>query len=156
SASNALALVGKTLYVANGGNNAIAVVNLTNKQIAGFIPVGWYPGAVISDGKNLYIANVKGLGSRTPDAKGRLNSHGHTGTVTKVSIPPAAELEKYTTQVRQDALVPQTLLALEKAQSNTKPTPVPQHIGEPSLFEHIVYIIKENRTYDQLFGDMPR
>jgi phospholipase C len=58
--------------------------------------------------------------------------------------------------VREDALVPQTLAAWEKAQSGVKPTPVPKRVGEPSVFEHVVYIVKENRTYDQIFGDMPK
>jgi DNA-binding beta-propeller fold protein YncE len=69
SAPNALALArdGKTLFVANGGNNAVAVVGLKEKRASldGFIPSGWYPGAVICDDKYLYIANVKGDGSRS-------------------------------------------------------------------------------------------
>src|SRR5439155_10944072 len=63
---------------------------------------------------------------------------------------------KYTRQVREDALLPQVLRAAEKAQSGIAPAPVPQHVGEPSVFEHVLYIIKENRTYDQLLGDLPR
>src|SRR5206468_11185828 len=67
SASNALALSPdeKTLYVANGGNNAVAVVNLGQKStLAGFIPAGWYPGAVAVRGNQIAIANIKGVGSR--------------------------------------------------------------------------------------------
>jgi YVTN family beta-propeller protein len=157
SISNALAIANEKLFVANGGNNAIGVVDLKTKTIAGFIPAGWFPSGVDSDGKNLFIANVKGTGSRTLNPQGKLNSHGYSGTITKCAIPSSdAELKKLTEQVRADSLVPQTLRALEKAQSDVKPVPVPQRAGEPSVFEHVVYVIKENRTYDQVFGDMPR
>ncbi len=160
SAPNALALGkdGKTLFVANGGNNAVAVVALgAQRKPEGFIPTAWYPGALVTDGKFLYVANVKGLGSRNPraDKKG-WNSHMHLGTVGKVEIPAAQTLKEYTRVVNADARVPQMLRAWEKSRSRRKPVPVPKRMGEPSVFEHVVYIIKENRTYDQVFGDLPQ
>ena len=160
SAPNALALGkdGKTLFVANGGNNAVAVVALgARRKLEGFIPTAWYPGALVTDGKFLYVANVKGLGSRNPraDKKG-WNSHMHLGTVSKVEIPAAQTLKEYTRVVNTDARVPQMLRAWEKTRSRRKPVPVPRRMGEPSVFEHVVYIIKENRTYDQVFGDLPQ
>ena len=158
SACNALALSGdeKTLFVANGGNNAVAVVDLASNKTTGFIPTGWYPGGVATDGKNLFIANTKGVGSRDPAAAGKWNSHSYWGSVTRVAIPTASDLPRYTKQVIEDARVPQTLRALEKKQSGVKPFPVPKRAGEPSPIEHVLYIIKENRTYDQLLGDIPR
>jgi YVTN family beta-propeller protein len=161
SVSNSLTLSddGKTLFVANGGNNAIAVVSLGAKSsVRGFVPAGWYPGAVVSDGKNLYVANIKGVGSRNPrkqESDGwRVNQF--LGTVNKVAIPTASELAGYTQRAMSDARVPQSLRAWEKAQSGVESTPVPKHVGEPSVFEHVVCVIKENRTYDQVLGDMPR
>ncbi len=162
SAPNALSLSrdGQTLYVANGGNNAIAVVPLKDNadpKPAGFIPAAWFPGGIINDGNHLFIANVKGFGSRTPQAgKPGWNSHGHLGTVSKVEIPDATTLVKQTQQVMQDARVPRMLKAWERAQSPAKPVPVPKQAGAPSVFEHVVYIIKENRTYDQVLGDLPQ
>jgi DNA-binding beta-propeller fold protein YncE len=158
SATNALFLSsdGKTLYACNGGNNALAVISLEGKaKVLGFIPTGWYPGAVKSDGKRLFVANIKGEGSRTPKP-GKLgwNTHQHRGTVSKIAIPDAAKLREYTAQVRADSRVPQILAALEKKRSGIKPVPVPRRWGESSVFEHVVYIIKENRTYDQVFGDI--
>src|SRR5439155_21028641 len=97
----------------------------------------------------------KGVGSRDPAAAGKWNSHSYRGSITAAAIPDGATLEKYTRQVREDALVPQVLRAAEKAQSGIAPAPVPQHVGEPSVFEHVLYIIKEIRTYDQLLGDLP-
>jgi YVTN family beta-propeller protein len=160
SAPNALALGkdGKTLFVANGGNNSVAVVALTAKpKLEGFIPTAWYPGAVISDGNFLFVANVKGLGSRQPgEEKQGWNSRRYLGTVNKVKIPTTPVLQAYTRQANADARVPQILRAWEKNASRKKPVPVPGRLGEPSVFEHVVYIIKENRTYDQVFGDLPQ
>lgn len=161
SAPNSLLLgKGGTLYVANGGNNAVAVVDTKQR---GFIPTAWYPGALATDGKYLYIANVKGYGSRNPtgkktDSKGDLawEVHSPLGVVQKVPLPTADKLKAYTKQVLADSRVPQVLRALEKAQTGAKPVAVPARTGEPSPIEHCVYIIKENKTYDQVFGDMTK
>jgi len=149
---------GKTLFVANGGNNAVATISLgALNKVEGFIPTAWYPGAVATDGKHLYIANVKGFGSRDPAPnKEGFNSRRFLGTVNKVAIPSSQTLNDYTRQVKADTRVPQMLRAWEKGSSGKKPVPVPRRTGEPSVFEHIVYIIKENRTYDQVFGDLPQ
>jgi YVTN family beta-propeller protein len=162
SAPNALTLSkdGTKLFVANGGNNAVAVVAIGNGRagtLEGFIPAAWYPGALTSDGRHLYVANVKGLGSRkkAADKKG-WNSHNHLGTVSKVEIPSGETLQAYTRQVKADTRVPEILRAWEKTGRSGKPVPVPKRLGAPSVFEHIVYIIKENRTYDQVFGDLPQ
>lgn len=162
SAPNALALdaVNSRLYVANGGNNAVAVLALEGGRkptLQGFIPTGWYPGALCIADQQLYIANVKGFGSRKKAAnRSGWNSHNHLGTVTKVPVPLEPELERYTRQVAENARVPEILRATEKLRAGTRPVPVPRRPGEPSVFEHVVYIIKENRTYDQLFGDLPQ
>lgn len=164
SAPNALALSkdGKTLYVANGGNNAVAVITLgkagrEKPQVKGFIPTGWYPGGVVTDQEHIYVANVKGLGSRNknPNQSG-WHVYWYLGTVNKVKIPSQDTLKNYTAQVNTDTRVPQILRAWEKTQSPKKPVPVPEQIGDPSVFDHVVYVIKENRTYDQVFGDMPK
>jgi YVTN family beta-propeller protein len=177
SAPNAIALGkdGRRLYVANGGNNAVAVVE---GGTLGFIPTGWYPGAIATDGKSLYIANVKGYGSRDASSSKRARASFapnapesgakeqrpeggwvgsmFLGTVQKVDVPDAASLAAYTRQVVADARIPQVLRAREKAQSGVKAAPVPERVGEPSLIEHVVYIIKENKTYDQVFGDIAK
>lgn len=164
SAPNALALSkdGKTLYVANGGNNAVAVVALgkgkqDTPQVKGFIPTGWYPGGVVTDGEHIYIANVKGLGSRkkNPGEQG-WHVYWYLGTVNKVKIPSEEKLKNYTAQVHADTRVPQVLRAWEKTKNPKKPVPVPEQVGDPSVFDHVVYVIKENRTYDQVFGDMAK
>jgi hypothetical protein len=123
--------------------------------VVGFIPTGWYPGAVVTDGTALFIANVKGTGAPNPSAGARgFNTHQHLGTVNRVPLPSADELRRYTARVRADARVPEILRARERAARGQRPAPVPARAGEPSVFEHVVYVIKENRTYDQVFGDL--
>jgi YVTN family beta-propeller protein len=147
----------RTLFAANGGNNAVAVIALGQKsELKGFIPAGWFPGAVATDGERLFIVNIKGDGQPPPSKPGQhaYNSRVYRGSVSKVDLPSDKELEQYTQQARVDAMVPQSLQATEKAQDGVKAVPVPPHVGEPSVFKHVVYVLKENRTYDQILGDM--
>jgi YVTN family beta-propeller protein len=172
SGSNALALSpdGGTLYVANGTNNCVAVVRLAvgstsaagdrpaRSTVAGLIPAGWYPGAVLlsADGKKLLVANVKGHGSLSqprPAEKGK-NSRDHLGSVSIIDVPDAKQLAKYTATVNANNRLAYSLAGLEKPRPDARPVPVPRRHGEPSVFKHVIYVIKENRTYDQVFGDM--
>jgi len=159
SAPNGLALSEdeKTLYVCNSSNNAIGVFDLRTGKNRGFIPTAWYPGAVICADGRLYIANIKGLGSRgKANEQGGRSVYSFTGTLQKVSVPSTDQLKAYTAQAMQDALVPETLRAMERSKAKVDAVPVPSKLGEPSTIEHVFYIIKENRTYDQVFGDLPQ
>jgi len=150
SLANALALSpdGRTLFVANAGNNAVAICDYNPEAVTvrGFVPVGWYPGGVLCAGKSLYVANVKG----GPD--------GYEGSVTRLPVPDAAALAAATRTVLAAGRIPEARRALEPADSGVAvaPVPVPAHLGEPSLIKHVVYIIKENRTYDSVLSDLPR
>ena len=181
SMPNGLALSpdGATLYVANGGNNAIAVILLddrtrgsaaatdvtpkspTQSAVAGFIPTEWYPVAVTvsADGRQLAVANNKGEGSlgmpQRPIANGGKSVFSLTGSVTFVDMPNADQLAAYTAQFNDNNHYDAALTdALLPPRPDAAPVPVPARIGEPSVFKHVLYIIKENRTYDQVFGDM--
>ncbi len=164
SASTGLALSkdGSRLFVASGGNNAVAVVELpngqhTNSLVVGFLPTDWYPGAVVADDNHLYVANVKGLGSRSgPPATTGWQISAHLGTATKLPIPAAEPLSKYTAQAFEAGRVPQIRQTQQPALPGQSPKPVPLRTGEPSVFQHVVYILKENKTYDQMFGDLPQ
>ena len=165
SAPNGVALSpdGRRLFVANGGNNAVAVVASGDPgkgtevgRVEGFIPTGWYPGAIVADDRHLYVANVKGLGSRRKRSPKGFNSYDFLGTVNRIALPSNEALRRYTATVRADARVPCALRAWERSRSAAAPVPVPARLGEPSLFEHVLYVIKENRTYDQVFGDLAR
>jgi YVTN family beta-propeller protein len=148
---------GKFLYVANGTDNAICVISTEGTaEVAGYIPTGWYPGTVITgkNGKTLYVANVKGVGSRNQrtDRKG-YNSHDNLGSVSIISVPGKNLLKKMTETVKSNNALVSATNAGTKA-SRGKSVPVPEISGQQSVFKHVVYIIKENRTYDQVFGDM--
>ncbi len=163
SICNALALSsdGRTLLVANGGNNALAVVALATvagqpARVRGFIPTGWFPGSLATDSKRIFIANVKGEGSHVANLKKAWNSRAVRGSITRVEMPDDVTLARYTAQVAADARIPQMLAALEADHSDAPAVPVPAQPGERSVIEHVVYVLKENRTYDQLFGDLPR
>ncbi len=160
SAPNALAISpdGSYLYVANGTENAICVITTDSpRQVSGYIPTGWYPGSVILNktGKFLYVANVKGIGSRNqkPDMRG-YNSHDALGTISIIPIPGKEELAKMTKRVHENNSYIQMLAKLHSTVQNNKKVPVPSMPGQTSRFKHVVYIIKENRTYDGVLGDM--
>lgn len=152
---------GKKLFVCNGTQNAVAVFNFSpgESKLLGLIPVGWFPGAIVHDSRRdtLCVANTKGIGSTKKLAPGdpvKFNSHQYFGTLSFVKTPSKGDLAKLTEVARynmrygllQDAKLP--------ARSGQPARPVPERIGEPSVFKHVIYIIKENRTYDQVLGDI--
>ena len=177
SAPNALAVSadGKRLYVALGGNNCIAVMETAGGAVEGLIPTGWYPGDVQFDaGANaLYVANTKGVGSRNDEsealakrlhdyqggelATGTLyNSHAHLGSVSIIPVPDPVTLKDHTYRVATNMRLPQIEAAMGGKRARKREVPVPERPGEVSPIKHVLYIIKENRTYDQVFGDLPQ
>ena len=158
SAPNALALSPdvKWLYVANGTDNAVCVIETgAGHRVAGYIPTGWYPGSVLLNekGTELYVANVKGIGSRNRGMeKAGYNSRDHLGSISIVKIPDMTLLSKMTELVAQNNNLGKNPKALAAAVS--KNVPVPLVSTQQSPIRHVLYIIKENRTYDQVFGDM--
>lgn len=161
---NALAFnpAGDILYVANGTQNAIAVFRFRPEEskLIGLIPVGWFPGAVAYDAarRQLVVANIKGVGSTSGLKESRAdeyNTHQYHGTLSLVPIPRSRELPAMTRQTLENYRYPLLKDARQPARSGQPARPVPERVGEPSVFEHVVYIIKENRTYDQVLGDVP-
>ncbi|MBN2031328.1 bifunctional YncE family protein/alkaline phosphatase family protein [bacterium] len=162
SAPNALAISrgGKTLYVANGTDNAICVIQMgTPSLVVGYIPAGWYPASVILDEETntLFVANVKGIGSRNQlTNRDGYNTHDHLGTVSIIPLPDEQKLAEMTKTVHENNTYIQKLMAIQSGDEFRSKVPVPQLQAQISYFKHVVYIIKENRTYDQVFGDMPQ
>ncbi len=156
---------GQSLFIANGTQNAVAVVHFNPKdresELLGLIPVGWFPGAVCFDAERqtLYVANIKGLPvepkqDRATGGQG-FNTHHYHGSVSIVPVPKKNELQRLTESVYDNYRRRRIARAFEKSRSGQPPRPIPERIGEPSVFKHVVYIIKENRTYDQVLGDLP-
>ncbi len=172
SAPNALAVgpKGRRLYVSNGTNNAVAVIDFRpgKSRLLGLVPTAWYPAGIVlaPGGKSIYVANVKGLGSRDTWWKGRrkvrgkrvrgYNSHDALGAVSLIPVPSGKALSRMTEKVLENNRLTLQVNALLPPRPGVKPRPVPARHGEPSLFEHVVYIIKENRTYDQVLGDVKK
>jgi DNA-binding beta-propeller fold protein YncE len=160
-APTALALTadGKTLFAACGGLNGVAVIRTKEMFVAGYIPTGWYPNALSlsPDGKSLAIGTLLGAGSSWREEPRKRFVHAYRGSVAVVPVPDDAQLASYTTAVWENNHLA-TIVPLTPAKNNAKPAPVaiPARAGDPSLIEHVVYVIKENRTYDQVFGDMSK
>ena len=158
---------GQTLYVANGGNNDVAVVDLTTHAIRGLIPTAWFPSAlaISRDGRFLYVANMKGLGAgpnpRGPNPESATPTQQYIGsmargTLSVIAVPDAATLAGYTAQVVKNNGFDETRKMLTQPPQETAARAVPRRVGDPSLIRHVIYVIKENRTYDQVFGDLPQ
>jgi YVTN family beta-propeller protein len=152
---------GKTLYACNGAQNSVAVIDFNpgKSKLLGLVPTAWYPGAIAwdADRKGLDVANIKGVGSGKhipPGDPVKFNSHQYFGTLSLIPVPDRSTLEKMTATVLDNCRRRDALAATEPPRKNVGPRPVPQRVGEPSVFKHVVYIIKENRTYDQVLGDM--
>ena len=157
---NALAFApdGRTLYVANGTQNAVAVIRFDpadkESKLLGLIPVGWYPGTVCFDAqrRQLCVANIKGI-AEGPKPKG-FNSRQFQGSVSLVPLPQEKDLPRLSQAVWDNLRQPRIAAALLPPRPGQPARAIPERIGEPSLIKHVVYIIKENRTYDQVLGDI--
>jgi YVTN family beta-propeller protein len=165
---NALAFgkTGKYLYVANGTQNAIAVIRFNparrSSRFLGLIPVGWFPGAVVYHPQldRLCVANIKGIetikGKDRRSGGSGFNSHQYHGSLSLVSVPKVSALPQMSEVVWDNYHRQQIAETFLPPRPEQPARPVPQRIGEPSVFKHVVYIIKENRTYDQVLGDVPQ
>ncbi len=155
------------LFVANANTNDVAAVNVKEPGSSaplGFIPSGWYPTAVrvAHDGKTLWTLNGKGGTSKANrDGPNPLVGRGggireyigglYNGTLATLRMPSAKEMAAFTKTVYECSP-----LRASKDRVGPAGGPIPSRVGDASPIQHVVYIIKENRTYDQVFGDLPR
>jgi YVTN family beta-propeller protein len=160
---NALAFgtSGDTLFVCNGTQNAVAVVRFRpgESKLLGLIPVGWFPGAIVDDSKRkaIYVANIKDFSQgRQNKSNGRVdfNTLQYCGSLSLVPVPSARTLKAFTKTALANLRYPLLSQAKSPARPGQPPRPVPERVGEPSVFKHVIYILKENRTYDQVLGDV--
>ena len=167
STPNALSLSedGTRLYVANADNNSLAVFDVSEIgecRSLGFIPTGWYPTSVKVVEKKIWITNGKGSSSsanpqgpnpylpRTDSTQyiGRM----FKGSLTVIDEPDEIELKVYTEAVYRNTPYSKDL---EMQYQGEEGNPIPQKVGDPSPIRYVFYVIKENRTYDQVLGDIP-
>ncbi|WPU97102.1 bifunctional YncE family protein/alkaline phosphatase family protein [Mucilaginibacter sabulilitoris] len=179
--SVALSADGKTLYIANADNNYLAVFDVSdpgNSHSLGFIPVGWYPTCVRVLGKSILVANGKGMSSasnvigpvtnlspsdrkykksddkaKTSKSEFKYVGNMFNGTLSVIPVPAPVILTKYTKQVYEN-----TPYSKEREQGTLGEAgnPVPIKVGDVSPIKYVFYVLKENRTYDQVLGDMPQ
>jgi YVTN family beta-propeller protein len=157
----------RTLYVALGGANAVAVFdvsNATHAELRGLIPTAWYPSSidVSSDGAYLAVGALLGVGSgtgTTSGAPGKVGRFVHAvrGSVNVLPVPSAAQLLAYSAAVSQNDGLTLISAPLRAAPIRaTSAQAVPERPGDPSLINHVVFIVRENRTFDQVLGDLDR
>jgi YVTN family beta-propeller protein len=156
----------KTLYVACGGANAIALVSLPDFALKGFLPTGWFPIAIAERDGELFVGSSKGIGSRLRGRKGTFpipglatllqeNDFHVNGSVSMLQFINKEDRIDIENSSRKVAANNHWNTLELKARPHMSPVPVPERVGEPSVFKHVVYIIKENHTYDFDFGDIP-
>jgi len=175
STTNSVALSAdeKTLYIANADNNCLAVFDVSNpgsSKSKGFIPVGWYPTCVRVINDKIFAANGKGYTSY-PNPKytafDTSSTYSHAageeteqqyigglfkGTLSIFNTPTEQELAAYSQLVYQNTPYHKDK---ELTATGEDGNPIPKKIGDPSPIKYVFYIVKENRTYDQVLGDMP-
>jgi YVTN family beta-propeller protein len=146
---------GSTLYVTNGGDNDVAVVRLATgaapDRVAGLIPTAWYPSGVAVDASNstLFAINMKGLGAGPHlDPKTYWPAF-MGGTLSRIAVPNASHLAAYTAQVAAND-------RFDAAPTVPVGSVIPAQPGDPTPITHVIYVMKENRTYDQVLGDLGR
>ncbi len=129
---------GKLLLVAEAGINAVGVVDLAARQVLGHIPVGWFPTRIQVSKNRVFVANAKGHGTGPNSTPQTRQANARRGSVSEFPLPSRAELESLTAQVI--------------ANNGLGPAPAAQ---PPPPVQHVVIIVKENRTFDEVFGDIP-
>lgn len=166
---------GKTLYIANADNNYLAVFDVADfghSRSIGFIPVGWYPTCVRTQGKNILVTNGKGLTSlpnplaeqpgerrnkkafkKSSEVPDQYVGSMLKGTVSIIPAPSAEALANYTKEVY--ANTPYSAEKEHQAPGKTG-NPIPRKAGERSPIKYVFYVLKENRTYDQILGDVSK
>jgi DNA-binding beta-propeller fold protein YncE len=170
---------GKKLFVCNGTQNAVAVIQFKSEKrflglfpfasfkpgetkMLGLIPSGWFPGAIAFDAnrKQICVANIKNIGDRMEKAKRKLgngfgfNTRQYSGSLSLVPVPSEKKLAAFTETALAGLRYPLLAQAKLSPRTNQPAVPVPERVGEPSVFQHVIYIIKENRSYDQVLGDV--
>ncbi len=153
----------KRLYVAESGINAVGVIDIKSLEVTGHIPAGWFPSKlkVTPDGKNIIVTNAKGYGSGPNGGKdiqtgpeGSYIGNLMKGTVSVIEVPDNSELKKMTGRVIENNFMIEDAGKLAKIR---KGNPVPLYGGQQeSPIKYVVFISKENRTYDEIFGQVEK
>ncbi|MFF7196031.1 alkaline phosphatase family protein [Streptomyces sp. NPDC008079] len=148
------------LLVTLGRANAVAVYRYTTPQepvsYVGLLPTDYFPAEIATVGKQVVISNTRGVDARRPTTAAGHGTHDTTSSVQHFTLPNDRVIASQTAKVfRQNGW---TNGSFKEAASkgHAKPVPVPARLGDPSTIKHVFLIVKENRTYDQILGDLPQ
>lgn len=145
------------LLVTLGRANAVAVYKYTSPQepvsYIGLLPTDYFPAEITTVGDEVLVSNTRGIDALRPTTAAGHGTHDTTSSLQRFKLPEDREIRNGTDKVFQQNAW--TKNSVRVGQGNKKPVPVPNRLGEPSTIKHVFLIVKENRTYDQLFGDIP-
>jgi YVTN family beta-propeller protein len=149
------------LLVTLGRANAVAVYRYTKPlepvSYVGLLPTDYFPSEITTVGKNVLVSNTRGIDAlRTPPASSAGHgTHDTTSSLQQFTLPSDGVIKSYTAKVfQQNGWTPNSV-QLAKGKG-AKPVPVPVKLGDPSTIKHVFMIVKENRTYDQVYGDIAK
>ncbi|MFF9512152.1 alkaline phosphatase family protein [Streptomyces sp. NPDC014724] len=146
------------LLVTLGRANAVAVYRYTSPQepagYVGLLPTDYFPAEITTVGKNVVVSNTRGIDARRPTNKAGHGTHDTTSSLTQFTLPDDSVIKSETGKVfTQNGWHGGSVT---QGKGDAKPVPVPVKLGDPSTIKHVFLLVKENRTYDQVFGDMPQ
>jgi YVTN family beta-propeller protein len=148
------------LLVTLGRANAVAVYRFTRAQepvsYVGLLPTDYFPEDITTVGKDVLVSNTRGIDALRPTTAAGHGTHDTTSSVQKFRLPDDHTIRGYTAEVFQQNGWTDNSVQVAKGRGHVRPVPVPQRLGDPSTIKHVFLIVKENRTYDQVFGDDPR
>jgi YVTN family beta-propeller protein len=148
------------LLVTLGRANAVAVYRYSRAEepvsYVGLLPTDYFPTAITTVGKDVLVSNTRGIDARRPTTAAGHGTHDTTASLQRFRLPDDHAVRGYTGQVFRQNGWTNDSVQVANGHGNRKPVPVPQRLGDPSTIKHVFLLVKENRTYDQLFGDDPR
>ncbi|MFE1959044.1 alkaline phosphatase family protein [Streptomyces sp. NPDC059479] len=147
------------LLVTLGRANAVAVYKYKSAQepvsYVGLLPTDYFPAEIATVGKDIVVSNTRGIDARRPTTAAGRGTHDTTSSLTRFTLPDDKTIKSQTKKVFKQNGWTDKSVQLANGKSKAKPVPVPVKIGDPSTIKHVFLIVKENRTYDQVFGDIP-
>jgi YVTN family beta-propeller protein len=148
------------LLVTLGRANAVAVYDYKSPQepvsYVGLLPTDYFPAEITTVGDQVVVSNTRGIDARRVTGSDKHGTHDTTSSLTYFTLPSDKTIKAQTDKVFQQNGWTKNAAQVAKGKSKAKPVPVPKKIGDPSTIKHVFLIVKENRTYDQVFGDMPQ